>query len=241
MDSDSEASMAANLRKAITSLRRVSQSGSIAESPHAVMGRLMSNARCSSWAWNASSIRLTQNLEDLRRWETSLNLDLQSMWDSWNSVTKAWRPCRRFMQRPVRERKTVSCSRIYHMGFMTTGDVVVPEHDGDEDQAAVVVADDDDPDEPPAPLPLGAFRPAIAGDSDGDEADTDVPHGPPLPPPAAPDAVVAVDGMFHPAGLVELCDEDCRLLRDFLEMAFLAFLRVHLRPCILRRWCSRGS
>ena len=110
------------------------------------------------------------------------------------------------------------------MGFMTTGDVVVPEHDGDEDQAAVVVADDDDPDEPPAPLPLGAFRPAIAGDSDGDEADTDVPHGPPpLPPPAAPDAVVAVDGMVHPAGLVELCDEDCRLLRDFLETALPSY------------------
>ena len=110
-----EEGMSEELRKARNRLRRVPQNDSIAEGPRAIIGRLMCHARGSKWAWNASSLRLGQNLKDLRNWKTMLGLDLQNMWDTWSSIVKARRGTKRYMERPVRKPRLVVLDAVYHM------------------------------------------------------------------------------------------------------------------------------
>lgn len=57
----------ARLKQEIRSLSLIPLDDSVAESPHAIGGRLMQHSRASKWPWVASTMRLEQNLADAGR------------------------------------------------------------------------------------------------------------------------------------------------------------------------------
>ena len=80
--------MSKRLRSAWDSLRQVPIDDTPGEGPHASMRHQQLRTRGATWAWQASSARLTQNLKDIDTVLPTLKprTDLQWLWDRWSSV-----------------------------------------------------------------------------------------------------------------------------------------------------------
>ena len=80
-------------------LKHIPFDDSIAEGPHAIGNRLSSHGRNTGYVWQASSMRLNQNITDARQYSMALKCDLQQLWNSHSSVLQT-RP--KALHRPLR-------------------------------------------------------------------------------------------------------------------------------------------
>ena len=80
--------MSERLRLAWDSLRQIPIDDTPGEGPHARMRHVQLRTRAATWAWQASSDRLKQNLEDIDTVLPTLRprTDVQWLWDRWSSV-----------------------------------------------------------------------------------------------------------------------------------------------------------
>ena len=162
------------LLREIVKLQRVPLNDSIAEGPHATMGRIIQSARSATWAWHASTLRLSQNLTDITEWQASLGFNVQQAWDAWSSILKVRRGEKRFLSRRVKKSKKKVIGDIYHMDF---GFELEPP------RAHGPPADDPAGGPPPPP-----GRRVFGDDSDEDPAKGAAPSGPTPPAPPAGEA-----------------------------------------------------
>lgn len=85
---DDESNMSERLRKEVCSLSSILPDDAINEGPHAVAKRVQAHARGSKFAWQASTMRLNQNLGDIQEMLPVAGLDLKLLWCSWKSIVQ---------------------------------------------------------------------------------------------------------------------------------------------------------
>ena len=101
------------LQSWIDMLRAIPMDDSIAEAPHAVGNRLGRAAPRSGIAWAASSMRLTQNLDDVKLHSQALGTDLQQLWLKHSSILQTQR---HKLDRPMKIPPKEFQERLYMLG-----------------------------------------------------------------------------------------------------------------------------
>lgn len=104
--------MSARLKAQVQSLAAIPMDDTVAESPHASAHRLMRQARASKWPWVAATMRMQQNLDDLRGIKAA---DLQSLWSSYTSLLRG--PSSRRAGRPMQVKPRKFQKNVYCMSF----------------------------------------------------------------------------------------------------------------------------
>ena len=89
---------------------------SICETPHAVGNAIARHAKHCVFSWVAASLRLQQNLEDVKHWQHALKADLQSLWLRYGSILQS---DPRKQHQNVRITRKQFIHRLYHMGLMS--------------------------------------------------------------------------------------------------------------------------
>lgn len=109
------------LQREIDSLGCIPMDDSIAESPHASASRHMQHARGAKWPWIASTMRLQQNLDDVRNIPAATGADLDVAWASYKSVVQgpSARASRSATVRGVKTKKFLA--DVYTMAFALEG------------------------------------------------------------------------------------------------------------------------
>lgn len=74
------------LRAEIASLELIPIDDTVCESPHARAKRIMDHSRASTWSWTASTMRLSQNLQDIEDLVPVLGISLDSEWSRYKSI-----------------------------------------------------------------------------------------------------------------------------------------------------------
>lgn len=108
-------SMGERLAAEVRGLQHIPLDDGVAEGPHARAARAKQSASGSTWAWIAASLRLQQNLQDIRSMLPTLDLDLDTEWGRYTSVLQAL-PDR--AHRPMRISKADFRNRLYHMSHL---------------------------------------------------------------------------------------------------------------------------
>ena len=108
----------AALVKAVDSIAAIPFDDSVAESPHAVGNSFARHARASFFPWIASTMRLPQNLRDVRDWCQALCLDITQEWLVASSVLQT---APRNYGKPMRIKPAEFRNRFYHMSLFCTG------------------------------------------------------------------------------------------------------------------------
>ena len=85
---DDGSNMHPRLRAEIEAIRAIPFDDGINEGPHARAKRLQVHSRGSKFPWQASSMRLAQNLADARESLDSVEGDFAPLWYAWKSVVK---------------------------------------------------------------------------------------------------------------------------------------------------------
>ena len=104
------------LQAAIDGLKGIPFDDGVAEGPHARALRLHRTYSRSLWPWVASTMRLSQNLVDVRALVSGLDLDLHALWCGYSSVLRVGRS--RPLQ-PIRMSKKKVQEYIYRIAFAT--------------------------------------------------------------------------------------------------------------------------
>ena len=81
------------LRREVDSIQAIPFDDTVAEAPHARANHLQRSARGSTWPWLASTMRLDQNLQDLKEMLPAVGADLDGLWKNHKSVLQ-WRKYR---------------------------------------------------------------------------------------------------------------------------------------------------
>ena len=115
---------------------------SIAESPHAVGNRIGRHSPHAGFAWSASTMRLDQNLQDVRDQSAALGTNLQDLWLKHTSILQT---AKHKLNRPMRVKPKVFQEKLYMLGRFMAG-VPLPD---DAEQQPVGSDDDDDHNEGP--------------------------------------------------------------------------------------------
>ena len=102
----------AELVRAVESIAAIPFDDSIGESPHALGNGIGRHARGSSFAWIASSMRLGQNLQDVRDWCKTFRCDITQEWLACTAVLQT-KPARSRI--PIRITPAEFRDRFYHM------------------------------------------------------------------------------------------------------------------------------
>ena len=100
----------------VAAVARVPFDDSIAESPHAAGNRISRHAQRAGFPWIASSMRLQQNIHDVRSWSQALNVDIQREWDRPASILQT---DRRKLHRNMRVAPQQLHRFVYMMGSFT--------------------------------------------------------------------------------------------------------------------------
>ena len=136
---------------------------SYAEGPHAVATRIFSKTRRARLPWVCSTMRVDQNVSDVRSFAADHEVDLQQCWHNAFSVVK---PPGRYDYRAPKMKRAKVLSKLYYLkqAFVPTALVVAEDVGGDASGGGGGGADDEggyDIDaEPPAGVPL-AIVPAV--------------------------------------------------------------------------------
>ena len=101
------------LQSWVDMLQAIPMDDSIAEAPHAIGNRLGRAAPRSGIAWAASSMRLTQNLQDVKLHSQALGADLQQLWLKHSSILQTQH---HKLDRPVRIPPKEFQERLYMLG-----------------------------------------------------------------------------------------------------------------------------
>lgn len=176
---------------------------SVAEGPHARMARLQIHSRRATWAWHASTMRLRQNLTDIKRFRGEGYEELQFLWDRWSTVLRPPTNDRRASLRALRRSRKAIENSLYHLDY----NVIIE----DAPTGAQVL---------PIEAPLAIEDGVIPEDENEDEAGRDACEeealgvAPESPAPAgedAGDAIVAVPAAHRLA----VHHQELRLMRDY--------------------------
>ena len=111
---------------------------SVAGGPHARATRLCGHSRRATWAWVASSLRIKQNLQDVRDFSQSLEFDLDQLWCGSTSVVRLGG--RHPYQRPRMSHQRF-LNHLYCMSFVHD-----PVADNVDDEASGSEGNDEDDD-----------------------------------------------------------------------------------------------
>ena len=188
-----------------------------AEGPHAGASRISAKTRAQKWPWLAGTMRLNQNLHDVRARSAELHLDVQGLWNRWTSIGQT-------NTKSARRRRNISATAVTKFVYRldnTRGLAAAGDADADDE---VDGGGDDPPDDPgggddgvdgdrAAAVRRGA-GPA-GGDGGGGGCGGAAPPAAPAAPPAAPapppgpGAVVPVE----PPGRAE----DRRVVLEYLQ------------------------
>lgn len=130
-----DGTMHPNLLREVQSLRAIPMDDTVAESPHAKAHRLMRKSPASTWPWVASSMRLEQNLQDVKDLPAVIaECSLEHKWRNFSALVKG--PSSRRQNQSKRLPAAVVRGYVYNMTFAheQTGEApgMVPILDGDE-------------------------------------------------------------------------------------------------------------
>ena len=114
-------------------IKNIPLDDSVAESPHASGNRLGRHGSASSFAWVASSMRLVQNLDDVRDHCHALREDLEELWYAHSSLLQTQR---KRLHRPLRCKPQVYRQQLYELGRFVPPLCHATGDGGDEDQDA---------------------------------------------------------------------------------------------------------
>ena len=78
------------MRREVDSIQAIPFDDTVAEAPHARAKRFQNSARGGKWAWLASTMRLDQNLQDLKEMLPVVGADLNVLWKTHKSLLQ-WR------------------------------------------------------------------------------------------------------------------------------------------------------
>jgi hypothetical protein len=103
---------------------------SIAESPHARAAHLKGHSHGCSWEWMASSMRLEQNLSDLRALPSIVDFDVQREWSAYTRILQKSGGVRGLRAKRMKRQELVR--QVYHMSdwLETSGDPPLADGDG---------------------------------------------------------------------------------------------------------------
>ena len=101
------------LRVWVDIFKRMPLDDSNAESPHAAGNRIGRHGSRSSFAWVASTMRLAQNLEDVRNYSQALQADLDELWYAHSSLLQTKT---RALHRPKRCSPKAYRQQLYEVG-----------------------------------------------------------------------------------------------------------------------------
>ena len=127
------------LQRAVESISSIPFDDSVAESPHAAGNHIGRFSHGSAFPWVASSMRLKQNIEDVKTWCGALQLDWKQEWLMYSSLLQTSRP-----DRPLRIPASEFYNRFYFMSHLCP-DLRQPVNDDEEVLALedAPAADDD--------------------------------------------------------------------------------------------------
>jgi hypothetical protein len=125
---DDDVEMAVLLDTGIRRIRRNSLLDKICEGPHSTFKRVQLHARGSNFPWQASSMRLDQNLLDAQTIPQEIGVSLQQTWDQYKTVIKP-----NVTSVGVRVSHKVVCDRVYNCSLSFAPPSDDEENDDDED------------------------------------------------------------------------------------------------------------
>lgn len=105
------------LKEECDSIALIPLNGTPAEEPHARATRIGQSTRASRWPWVASTMRLTQNLDDVKQIPKSIDVNMQRLWNNWKSLIQM-RP--KFAKRNKRVSDKVFTNTVY---AISSGDI----------------------------------------------------------------------------------------------------------------------
>ena len=108
--------MSRRLLDFVKGMQGIPMDDSISEGPHARAKKIKDHSKACSWPWLASSLRVSQNLEDVREMVSALDLDLKDVWCRHKTVVKVKQGARTLLQ-PPRKREDVFRRMVYFMDF----------------------------------------------------------------------------------------------------------------------------
>ena len=112
----------------------------VAESPHARAKRILEHSKGSSWPWTAATMRLAQNLQDIKELVPLFGESLPALWGKYKTILQV-NPSK--ATRNLKVKKKVFSNRLYHMShFIRTNSDVAP-----------ALCDADAPADPALPMP----------------------------------------------------------------------------------------
>jgi len=76
------------LEAAIIALAAAPLDDSVSEGPHARWNKFQNHAKAATFAWNASTMRMAQNLDDARNMIPTIDADLASLWCNWKTLLR---------------------------------------------------------------------------------------------------------------------------------------------------------
>ena len=116
------------LHEAVMSLRYIPFNDKIAEGPHAIAQKIGIRSRAMKWPWLAGTMRLDQNLKQLRNLSQASRSTLQRKWNTYSSVLQT---DTRHVRRSRRLNKNQVCARVYTINLLHK----LPSAPGDADDA----------------------------------------------------------------------------------------------------------
>jgi len=142
------------LQAEVDSLNEINCDDTIDEAPHSIFNRIVAAARRGLFAWQASSLRLEQNMWDARNLPSAVDVDPQQVWNKYSCILQVKK---RSLAKPVRCNRKCLEERVYTLMSMDKF-----HHDGEA--GADVASDDSDPDIDAAPVvapPLKKSRSSV--------------------------------------------------------------------------------
>lgn len=126
--------VASALLAEIRSLEDIPLDDTVAESPHARANHVSQRARRGTFAWQASTMRLKQNLVDVADLGGATGADLEAQWDCYKSIVQM---PGRGQHRPKRmTRKKIELA-VYHLSMVSGGGVDLSGAPAPDDQAVL--------------------------------------------------------------------------------------------------------
>ena len=69
-------------------LQHLSVDDTVGEGPHARLSQISNKANRATWPWDASTMKIDSNLEDVDWMPRALNVRLETLWASYKTVLK---------------------------------------------------------------------------------------------------------------------------------------------------------
>jgi len=113
---DDGTNVSVKLDAAIEGIKDIPLDDTVGEGPHAVANAISQRSRGCTWAWTASTMRLTQNLQDAKDLVPAVDTTLELQWHLFKNVVQL---PGRHAARPKRMTRKLFEKTVYHLGAFT--------------------------------------------------------------------------------------------------------------------------